>query len=119
MFLAFIIATLAIIAGGKIATVASVLGVYLVDAIYVIFARLYHNQSPLGGDRIYHLHFRLLKVGLSENFVRYFVYGLAFFFGMSAVFLDRVGKIALLLLLCFVIFFITKIMTIGAPKKEK
>lgn len=47
MFLAFMIATLAIISGGKIATVASVLGVYIIDAFYVIFLRLYNKKNPL------------------------------------------------------------------------
>lgn len=40
MTLAFFIATLAIIAGGKIATTVSVLGIYLIDAIYVILMRI-------------------------------------------------------------------------------
>ncbi len=38
--LAFLIATLAIIAGGKIATAMSVLGLYLIDFVYVITARI-------------------------------------------------------------------------------
>lgn len=47
MFLAFMIATLAIISGGKVATVASVLGVYIIDAFYVILVRLYNKKNPL------------------------------------------------------------------------
>lgn len=45
--LAFFIATLAIIAGGKIATTVSVLGVYIIDAIYVIMVRLGRGQNPM------------------------------------------------------------------------
>lgn len=40
IMLAFLIATLAIIAGGKIATAMSVLGLYLIDFVYVITARI-------------------------------------------------------------------------------
>ena len=40
MMLGFLIATLAIIAGGKIATTVSVLGIYLIDLIYVVLIRL-------------------------------------------------------------------------------
>ncbi len=40
IMLAFLIATFAIIAGGKIATAMSVLGVYLIDLIYVIGIRI-------------------------------------------------------------------------------
>ena len=47
MFIAFIIASLAILVGGKVATVATALGIYLVDAIYVIFARILNKKNPL------------------------------------------------------------------------
>jgi len=40
MFLGFMLATLAIISGGKIATVLAVFGIYAVDAVYVIVRRL-------------------------------------------------------------------------------
>jgi len=112
MFTAFMIATLAIIAGGKIATVATVLGVYLIDAFYVILMRLYNKKNPLAGDRIHHLHYRLLNMGLSENFVRYFVYSLAFLFGMAAIFLDKVGKVILFFVLIIIVVFITKILSL-------
>jgi hypothetical protein len=47
IMLAFLIATLAIIAGGKIATAISVLGIYLIDLIYVVVARLLKGKNPL------------------------------------------------------------------------
>ena len=47
MFLAFIIASLALLVGGKVATVATALGVYLIDAIYVIVARILNKKNPL------------------------------------------------------------------------
>ncbi len=112
MFASFLIASLAILVGGKIATVATVLGVYLVDAFYVIVARIYNGQNPLKGDRIHHLHYRLLNLGMSESFIRRFVYSLSFLFGMSAVFLDRVGKILLFAILVAVVFFVTKILSL-------
>ena len=40
IMLAFLIATFAIIAGGKIATTLSVLGVYVIDLIYVVLTRI-------------------------------------------------------------------------------
>lgn len=103
MFLAFMLATLAIVAGGKVATVATVLGVYLVDAFYVILVRIYKGQNPLKGDRIHHLHHRLLAEGVPAGFIRMFVSGVAFLFGMAAVFLDRVGKLILFALLVVVV----------------
>jgi hypothetical protein len=47
IMLAFLIATLAIIAGGKIATAMSVLGIYLIDFVYVITARILQGQNPM------------------------------------------------------------------------
>lgn len=47
IMLAFLIATLAIIAGGKIATAMSVLGLYLIDFVYVITARILKGQNPM------------------------------------------------------------------------
>lgn len=41
------IATLAIISGGKIATVATVLGVYFIDFFYVIVARMMNGKNPM------------------------------------------------------------------------
>jgi UDP-N-acetylmuramyl pentapeptide phosphotransferase/UDP-N-acetylglucosamine-1-phosphate transferase len=47
IMLAFLIATLAIIAGGKIATAVSVLGIYVIDLIYVVTIRLLQGKNPL------------------------------------------------------------------------
>ena len=45
--LAFCIATLAIIAGGKIATTISVLGMYVIDLIFVVMMRIKRGQNPM------------------------------------------------------------------------
>lgn len=111
MFLAFMIATLSIISGGKIATVATVLGLYLVDAMYVIFARLKSGKNPLKGDRIHHLHFRLLKLGLSPAFIRTGIFILSFLFGMAVIFLDRTGKIILFVIIVVMSVLFSKILS--------
>lgn len=112
MFLGFIIATLSIIAGGKIATASSVLWIYLIDAIYVIAMRIFKKQNPLKWDKTYHLHYRLLKFGLSKTAIRTFIYTLAFFFWFAAIFLDRTGKIILFAFIAVIVVFITKILSI-------
>lgn len=118
MFLAFMIASLAILVGGKVATVATALGIYLVDAIYVIFARILNKKNPLKGDRIHHLHYRLKAIGMSESFIRNFVYSVALFFGVAAVFLDKVGKVFLFVALVVVIVFITKILSLKGNNRR-
>lgn len=47
MFLGYIIATLAIVSGGKIATASIVLGIYFIDAFYVILGRLRAGKNPM------------------------------------------------------------------------
>lgn len=110
MFLGFVIATLSIISGWKIATVATVLGVYLIDAFYVILMRLYNKKNPLKWDTIHHLHFRLGNMWFSKVFVRNFVYSLSFLFWIWAIFLDKVWKIIIFSILVVIVIFITKIL---------
>lgn len=40
MYIGFMIATLAIVSGGKMATVSIVLGMYVIDALYVVLSRI-------------------------------------------------------------------------------
>jgi len=65
---------------------------------------------------IHHLHFRLMNLGFSHNFIRGSVYTLAFVCGIAAVFLDKVGKSILAVMLVLIVFFITKIL--ATIKKE-
>ncbi|NVP17985.1 undecaprenyl/decaprenyl-phosphate alpha-N-acetylglucosaminyl 1-phosphate transferase [Candidatus Gracilibacteria bacterium] len=118
MFLGFMLATLAIIAGGKIATVLVVFGIYSVDAIYVIIRRILNKKSPLSGD-FTHLHHRLLDIGLTKKQVLLSVYSLSFFFGLTALFLDKSGKIIVFGIIIIVVVFINKIMETLILKKGK
>ncbi len=61
-FWGLLIATLAIFAGAKIATTLLVVVVPLVDALWVIVARLRAGESPFRADRR-HLHYRLIDRG--------------------------------------------------------
>jgi UDP-GlcNAc:undecaprenyl-phosphate GlcNAc-1-phosphate transferase len=79
MFLGFMLATLAIISGGKIATVLAVFGIYAVDAVYVVARRVIHGKNPLSGD-FTHLHHRLQDIGFSKNQILTLVFSLSFFF---------------------------------------
>ncbi len=116
IILAFFIATLAIIAGGKIATAMSVMGIYLIDFIYVIGLRILKGKNPMKWDQTNHLHFRLLELGLSHANIRNIVYFLALFFWVAAIFLDTIGKIILFVIIAFVSLFLTQILTIVRKK---
>lgn len=120
IMLAFLIATLAIIAGGKIATTISVLGIYLIDLIYVVISRIRRGQNPMKWDQDSHLHFRLLEIGLSKPQVRLVIYFLATVFGLSAIFLTTNGKILLFIIITGITIFLTEILeVIKTHKGEK
>jgi UDP-N-acetylmuramyl pentapeptide phosphotransferase/UDP-N-acetylglucosamine-1-phosphate transferase len=110
IMLAFLIATLAIIAGWKIATAISVLGIYLIDFVYVITARILKWQNPMKWDQIHHLHFRLMELGLRQSQIRFIVYFLSSVFGIAAIFLSSIGKIILFVIISWVTIFLTEIL---------
>lgn len=118
MFLWFMLASLAIISWWKIATVLVVFWIYTVDAIYVILNRLYNNKSPLKGD-FTHLHHRLLKIWLNKKQVLTIILSLSFFFWVTALFLDKTGKIIVFVIIIFVVIFINEIVKIWLKKYEK
>lgn len=94
----FMIASLAVISGGKIATALLVLGIPILDAAWVIVKRLWFRSSPFVGDKR-HLHFRLLDIGLSQRQSVVILYLFAAAFGGIAVFLQSYGKLIALLAL--------------------
>lgn len=64
--LGYLLGTLSIIGGAKMATILLVMGLPLLDATWQIFNRLRKGQSPFSGDRG-HLHFQLLDRGFSQR----------------------------------------------------
>jgi UDP-GlcNAc:undecaprenyl-phosphate GlcNAc-1-phosphate transferase len=112
IMLGFILATSAIIVWWKIATAMSVLGIYLIDALYVIGMRLMKGKNPMKWDRTHHLHFRLLELGLSPSYIRNLICGLAFLFWIGAIFMNTTGKIILLIFMTITTLGLTKILSV-------
>ncbi len=108
MFLGFMIATLSIISGGKIATASIVLGIYFIDAFYVILMRLRSGKNPMKGD-LTHLHHRMAEQGIDYPLQRRIVMVLSFLFGVWAIFLDTWGKIILFCIIIAVVLSIAQI----------
>lgn len=112
MFLGFMLATLAIISWGKVATVVAAFGIYFIDAFYVIFRRIANGKSPFHKDYT-HLHHRLQQSGLKNTEILILVYTVSCTFGIASLFLDKAGKIlvffTLVFLVVFLNFFIDKI----------
>jgi len=108
MFLGFMLATLAIISGWKIATVLAVFGIYAVDAVYVVVRRIMRWKSPLSWD-FTHLHHRLWDIGFTKNQILTLVFSLSMFFWITALFLDRTGKIIVFIIIAVFVVFLSYI----------
>lgn len=83
-FLGFVIATLAIFSGGKVATAFLVLGIPILDMLWVVARRILSGQKFWKGDNK-HMHHRLLEAGLSEKSIVVIYLLITAFFGFSAV----------------------------------
>ena len=91
-FIGFMLGVLAIISGAKIATALLIMGIPVLDVIWVIIRRLISHKHFYAGDRK-HFHFRLLDAGLSHRQAVLFLYALTLIFGSSSLFLQSQDKI--------------------------
>ena len=100
MFFGLMLGVLTIYAGGKVATAFLVLGVPLIDSGIVITRRLSKGVSPFKGNtKDEHLHHRLLAKGWSERQVIILTATLGTTFGITALFMSTIEKMAAALLL--------------------
>jgi len=83
-FLGFMLATLAIVGGAKLATALLVIGVPVFDVAILILLRARSRQPIWQGDRR-HLHHRLLDTGLSYRGTLLLYYSLSAAFGLYAL----------------------------------
>lgn len=102
-FLGYMLAIFAIISGAKVATAALILGVPILDALWVIARRLLSGGSPFQADRL-HFHHRLVDAGLSQRVAAaiYWVFSLTF--GLIALQTQTRGKTTAALWLLILMF---------------
>lgn len=84
MALGYLIAVLAMISGGKLATSFLVLGIPVLDVGWVILRRIFKRKSPFVADRR-HFHHRLLTAGLTQRQSVILLYIISMIFGSVAV----------------------------------
>ncbi len=103
LFAGFMLGTLSIISGSKVATTALVLGIPILDVLWVIARRLlWERHSPLTADRK-HLHFRLLDLGFSHRKAVLVLYAFTAYFGITALFLQSKAKLAAFIIISAII----------------
>ncbi len=119
-FLGYALAVLAIFSSAKVATFFLVLGIPLLDVVWVIMRRVFfEKKSPMKGDKK-HLHHRLMNIGLTVPQVCFLLYGLAAVFGFTALFLQGAqAKLAAIVALCaFAVLFFATISVLERTKKH-
>lgn len=94
----FVLGFLAIVSSAKIAVALSVLAIPLADACLVVLGRLRRGVSPWKGDDT-HLHFRLLRAGVSHRGAVVLLWGVSLAAGMAALTMQTRGKIFLVAVL--------------------
>jgi UDP-GlcNAc:undecaprenyl-phosphate/decaprenyl-phosphate GlcNAc-1-phosphate transferase len=115
-FLGFMLGALAVLLGGKIATAVLVMGIPILDVLWVIIRRMWFGVSPFKADR-QHLHFRLLDLGFSQKQTVLLLYVISAGFGFVAIFLQSMGKLILLFILLAVMLALA-LGTVIAYKKK-
>lgn len=99
-FVGYLLGILAVISGGKVATALLVLGIPLLDVIWVVLRRFANGglSSTIRGDRK-HLHHRLLDLGWGQRRIVLLYYFVAAGFGISTLFLQSKQKLVALIIL--------------------
>lgn len=115
----FMLGVLAIISGAKIATALLVMGIAILDVIWVIIRRLFfEKKSPFKSPDKKHLHFRLLDVGLSHRQAVLFLWFLSLCFGLTALFFKAQQKLITLVVLAGVMIILAIILVLVYKKKK-
>lgn len=114
MTLGYLLAIAAIIGGAKLASALLVLGVPILDGVWMVVYRRYSGGRASEADRR-HLHHRLLDLGLSQRQVVAFYYGVSALFGVIALLVPddlrllKLGALGvLMLLLGAVLWYVTR-----------
>ncbi len=89
--LAFMLASISILSGAKVATALLVLAVPAVDFIYTFARRILSGKSPVWGDRG-HLHHRLLDLGLTQPQIALFYIFVSLVLGVVALLVNSQSK---------------------------
>jgi UDP-GlcNAc:undecaprenyl-phosphate GlcNAc-1-phosphate transferase len=105
LFTGFMLGSLAIISGGKIATTLLVMGLPMLDVARVILLRIQKKKPVYIGDSE-HLHFKLLSSGLSQKQAVLLFYSISFLFGVTTLFLQSKEKLIALLFLLILMLLI-------------
>ncbi|MFH1326484.1 MAG: MraY family glycosyltransferase [Candidatus Falkowbacteria bacterium] len=107
LFIGYAIGILAIISGGKIAIALLIMGIPIMDVIWIIVRRISEGKNPFKTADGKHLHHRFLSMGLSQRQTALIYYVFAIIFGSTALFLQSQGKMIALGILIIIMVLIS------------
>lgn len=99
----FFLSVLAILSGAKLATLVLLLGIPMLDALWVIFKRIKSGKSIFHSDAS-HLHHQLLKIGWTRRQIALFYWSVTFLLGLISLFLNSQQKVYVFLGLAILFF---------------
>lgn len=102
LFLGFMLGVLAVISGAKIATALLIMGIPILDVLWVILRRIFKEKKSAFLADGKHLHFRLLDAGLNIPQAVLLLYLLTLLFGAASLFQQTIGKLITLAILIIV-----------------
>jgi len=85
VFLGFILGVLSIISGSKIITTFLVMGIPVLDVLWVIIQRLAKKESPFSHADRKHIHYRLIDFGFTKIGAVLFLYLISLIFALFAM----------------------------------
>jgi UDP-GlcNAc:undecaprenyl-phosphate/decaprenyl-phosphate GlcNAc-1-phosphate transferase len=101
----FLLGVLALLGPAKISITLLILGIPILDVLWVVYERIFKNKkSPFKGD-LSHLHFKLINFGLNEKQTVVLLWILSLLFGLSGLLIkDSLHGVLLLGLLIVMVF---------------
>ncbi len=118
LYIGFMLGILAIISGGKIATALLILGIPILDVVWVIIRRLFWDKRKISEADRKHLHYRLLDVGLSHRQSVLVLYFLTASFGVASLFLRTQGKLLALGIMTIVMVILATLVVMVYKKRR-
>ena len=116
-FIGFSLGVLAILTGGKFATALLVMGLPMLDVVWTILRRWGSRSKIFSLGDTGHLHFRLLRLGLSQPQVVIFMSLMALMFGSVSFFTTSQGKLVALVILTLVMLLLGTVAVLRQKKE--
>lgn len=113
-FVGYLIGILAVISGSKVATALLVMGIPILDVLFVIYRRLRLKRSIFKSAGRDHLHYMLRDSGMGDRTIAYLYYALSLSFGITTLVFESYEKLIALSIL----FIIMLVLALNLSKKQ-